>query len=120
MNESTISIVVAVRNGARTLQRCIDSVRNQAYPHKELIIIDGKSTDGTVGILSCNANAISWWISEPDIGIYAAWNKALLHVKGEWICFLGADDYWIASTVLAQAASRLKEFSLRNVVDEDK
>ena len=93
LNEGTISTVVAVRNGARTLQRCIDSVRNQAYPHKELIIVDGKSTDGTVEILSCNANAISWWISEPDIGTYAAWNKAMLHVKGEWICFLGVDNY---------------------------
>jgi glycosyltransferase involved in cell wall biosynthesis len=107
LNEGTISIVVAVRNGARTLQRCIDSVRNQAYPHKELIIVDGKSTDGTLEILSCNANAISWWISEPDIGIYAAWNKALLHVKGEWICFLGADDYLWDRDALGRIASRL-------------
>jgi glycosyltransferase involved in cell wall biosynthesis len=92
LNKGTICTVVGVRNGARTLQRCIDSVRNQAHPHKGLIIVDGKSTDGTVEILSCNANAISWCISEPDIGIYAAWNKALLHVKGEWICFPGTDD----------------------------
>jgi glycosyltransferase involved in cell wall biosynthesis len=88
----TISVIVAVFNGHKTLQRCIDSVANQTYPHKELIIIDGGSTDGTVDILRAN-NRITYWESKPDRGVYHAWNKALEHVKGDWICFLGADDY---------------------------
>ena len=50
-NEPMISVVVAVYNGAKTLQRCIDSVFMQSYPYKELIIIDGQSTDGTIDLL---------------------------------------------------------------------
>jgi len=88
-----ISVIVAVYNGAKTLQRCIDSVSNQTYLNKELIIIDGGSTDGTIDILTTNNDKIAYWKSEPDNGIYNAWNKALDHVSGDWICFLGSDDY---------------------------
>ena len=88
-----ISVIVAVYNGARTLQRCIDSVANQTYLNKELIIIDGGSTDGTIDILRTNNDKIAYWKSEPDNGIYNAWNKALGHAGGDWILFLGSDDY---------------------------
>lgn len=88
-----ISVIVAVYNGAKTLQRCIDSVSDQTYLNKELIIIDGGSTDGTIDILTTNNDKIAYWKSEPDNGIYNAWNKALDHASGDWICFLGSDDY---------------------------
>ena len=88
-----ISVIVAVYNGAKTLQRCIDSVANQTYLNKELIIIDGGSTDGTIDILRTNNDKIAYWKSEPDNGIYNAWNKALGHAGGDWILFLGSDDY---------------------------
>ena len=92
-SEPLISVIVAVYNGAKTLQRCIDSVSNQTYLNKELIIIDGGSTDGTIDILMTNNDKIAYWKSEPDNGIYHAWNKALGHASGDWICFLGSDDY---------------------------
>ena len=88
-----ISTIVALYNGAKTLQRCIDSVSDQTYPNKELIIIDGGSSDGTIKILKSNHDKITYWQSEPDNGIYHAWNKALDHTSGDWILFLGSDDY---------------------------
>jgi glycosyltransferase involved in cell wall biosynthesis len=97
-----ITVIVAVYNGAKTLQRCIDSVTNQTYPDKELIIIDGGSTDGTVDILMANNSKITYWQSEPDNGIYNAWNKALDHTKGDWIYFLGSDDYLWKSSVFEE------------------
>ncbi len=72
-----ISVIVAVYNGAKTLQHCIDSVANQAYPHKELIIMDGGSTDGTVDILEANDDRIGYWESKPDRGIYIDGSGAL-------------------------------------------
>lgn len=95
-----ISIVMAVYNGAATLQRCIDSIAAQTYPHYELILIDGASTDGTMQIIKKNQAKITYWESKPDRGIYHAWNKALEHVHGDWICFLGADDYFWSPDVL--------------------
>ena len=97
-----ISVIVAVYNGAKTLQRCIDSVSDQTYPNKELIIIDGGSTDGTVEIIKSNQDKITYWQSEPDNGIYHAWNKALGHASGDWICFLGSDDYLWKKSVLEE------------------
>ena len=106
-----ISIVVAVYNGAKTLQQCIDSISHQTYPSKELIIIDGGSLDGTVELLRSNQENIAYWISEPDRGIYNAWNKGLLQAKGDWICFLGADDYFWDARVLDQVVSQLTTIS---------
>ena len=104
-----ISVIVAVYNGANTVQRCIDSVKPQTYPNVEFIIMDGGSTDGTVEIIKSNEASIAYWESKSDHGIYHAWNKALEHVHGEWICFLGADDYFWSPCVLEQMAPSLVE-----------
>jgi len=109
MSPTLITIVVAVYNGAATVPQCIDSVARQTYPHKELIIIDGGSTDGTVELLKANHPKIAYWSSEPDQGIYHAWNKALLRARGEWICFLGADDHFWDEHVLTRMAEELEK-----------
>ena len=95
-----ISVIVAVYNAKSTLQRCIDSVLDQVSSNIELIIVDGASTDGTLDIIKVNEDKIAYWESKPDRGIYHAWNKALEHVHGEWILFLGADDYLWDNDVL--------------------
>ena len=103
-----ISVIVATYNNETTIQQCIDSVAQQTYRNKELIIIDGGSKDGTVELLESNNEKISYWISEPDRGIYHAWNKALPKAAGEWICFLGADDFFWETTVLARIGEQLR------------
>jgi glycosyltransferase involved in cell wall biosynthesis len=110
-NESAplFSIIIAVFNGTKTLQECIDSVFMQTYQNRELIIIDGGSHDGSVELIIKNSDRINYWISEPDRGIYNAWNKGLSQAKGDWLCFLGADDYFWDSQVLEKMAKRLIE-----------
>lgn len=107
-NEPFISVVVAVSNAVESLGRCIDSVAGQTYPHKELIVIDGGSVDGTKDVIESHAHRIAHWESERDRGIYHAWNKALKVVRGDWVYFLGADDYFIDEQVLARVAPCLK------------
>jgi glycosyltransferase involved in cell wall biosynthesis len=102
-----VSVVVAVRNGAATLQRCLDSLFDQAFDAWELIVIDGGSSDGTQDILVRNAPRIHYSVSEPDRGIYHAWNKALPAARGAWLCFLGADDQLHHPDVLQRMAGRL-------------
>jgi glycosyltransferase involved in cell wall biosynthesis len=84
--------VIAVLNGAGTIQQAIDSVARQRYSAKELIVIDGGSSDDTVKIIESSRDKIAHDESGPDRGIAHAWNKALQYVRGEWVCFLGADD----------------------------
>ena len=119
-----VSVIVAVFNGAETLRRCIDSVVEQTYPNKELIVVDGCSTDGTVEILEAENDKIAYWESKPDRGIYHAWNKAIEHAEGEWICFLGADDYFATPDSLSELSSELEVgtdfiFSRVAIVDEN-
>jgi glycosyltransferase involved in cell wall biosynthesis len=103
----TFSVVIAVRDGAATLQQCLDSVFGQREASVEVIVIDGGSTDGTVEIIERNAPALAHWRSEPDRGICDAWNKALGVARGEWILFLGADDELAGDNVLAEASALL-------------
>lgn len=103
-----ISVVVATFNAAATLDRCIKSVSGQTYRRIELIVIDGDSQDGTVEILKRNSEKIAYWVSEPDRGIYNAWNKALKVAQGDWVYFLGADDYFADEHALARVAPYLK------------
>jgi glycosyltransferase involved in cell wall biosynthesis len=108
-NHPLISIIVAVFNGGKTLQQCIDSVAQQTYANKELIVIDGGSNDATLDLINANREQIGYWISEPDTGVYNAWNKGLLQAKGEWICFLGADDFFWESQVLERMVDQLEK-----------
>lgn len=106
--EPLISVVVATFNAVETLDRCIKSVSGQTYRYKELIIIDGASKDGTVEVLKRNSEKIAYWVTESDRGIYNAWNKALKVAQGDWVYFLGADDYFIDEHALARVALHLK------------
>ncbi len=110
-----ITVIIAVLNAAKTLERCIRSVVDQNFPDKELILIDGGSTDRSVNIIQTWESDIAWWKSEPDNGIYHAWNKALTHATGEWICFLGADDYFWNKHVLTDLYPYLEQAALSGI-----
>jgi glycosyltransferase involved in cell wall biosynthesis len=103
-----ISIVVACLNNQTTLRTCLQSVIAQRSGMAEIILIDGGSTDGTVGILEEFQSHLSYWVSEPDGGIYQAWNKALDQVRGEWVLFLGADDMLWSADVLEKIEPSLR------------
>lgn len=88
-----ISVIVAVYNGAETIERLLLSVANCAYPHIDLIIMDGGSSDGTLEVLKKYETYIKCWRSEKDNGIYDALNKAIsLCEVGSYVLVLGADD----------------------------
>lgn len=90
--KNKISVVIATYNCAETLQDCLDSIYAQTYPDIDIVVIDGGSKDATVQVIRSNEEYLGYWISEPDRGIYDAWNKAIIQAKGEWVYFLGADD----------------------------
>jgi glycosyltransferase involved in cell wall biosynthesis len=103
-----ISVVVATYQAADVLPRCIESVAAQTYPHVELVVQDGASTDGTLDVLQAADQAVASWASAPDTGLYQAWNRALARTHGHWVCFLGADDYFCAPNVLARMIPHLQ------------
>jgi glycosyltransferase involved in cell wall biosynthesis len=96
----SISIVTAVYNGVGSIEETIRSVIGQTYDNFEYIIVDGGSTDGTIGKLMRYDDQIDYWISEPDNGVYDAMNKGIELAQGDWIYFLGADDVLLDEDVL--------------------
>ena len=108
MYKPKITIITAVYNRADKIEQCISSVVNQTYDNFEYIIIDGGSTDGTVDVIKKYNDKIAYWCSEPDKGIYDAWNKGISHATGEYINFIGSDDAMYNSEVLYNMAQKLK------------
>jgi glycosyltransferase involved in cell wall biosynthesis len=86
-----VSCVMASKNSEKSIRRAIESVKNQTYPNIEIIVVDGESEDKTIEILE--SSDVDYWISEKDNGIYDALNKGVMLSCGEWIFFLGSDDF---------------------------
>lgn len=95
-----VSIITATYNSEKYLADCIQSVRRQTYGNIEHIIIDGKSTDGTVKIIQENADSIACWISETDRGMYDAINKGIKLATGDIIGVLNSDDMLASADVI--------------------
>lgn len=106
MQAPKLSVITIVYNNFRDIERTIRSVVNQSYPHIEYIIIDGASTDGTLGVVQGYADRIAHIVSEPDKGIYDAMNKGLALASGDYVLFMNSgDELYDADTVSAVFAS---------------
>jgi glycosyltransferase involved in cell wall biosynthesis len=96
----TISIIIPTYNSALSLSETLESIINQTYPHFQIIIVDGKSNDGTLDIINQYNRYITQWISEKDHGIYDAMNKGIAMSKGDYLYFMGSDDIFYSPHVL--------------------
>lgn len=99
------TIITAAFNCEKTINRTLESLLKQTNLNFEYIIIDGNSTDETLKIIKSyeeefNNKAIPFsWVSEEDSGIYDAWNKGLKLANGDWVSFLGSDDYYLENAL---------------------
>jgi glycosyltransferase involved in cell wall biosynthesis len=73
----------------------------------EWIVMDAASTDGTADVARSFGDLVTELVSEPDSGIYEAWNKALPRIRGRWVLFLGAGDALYAADVLEKVSMAL-------------
>lgn len=102
---SKISIITVCWNAASVLQRTIDSVAEQDYPHIEYILVDGASNDRTLELIKNAGDIVTRWITEPDKGIYDAMNKGLALATGDYVLFLNAGDELADGHVLSEIFS---------------
>ena len=109
--KKTITIIIAVYNCRKYIEQCLESIVTQTYNHIELIVIDGGSTDGTLEIIKQYSSNIAYWCSEKDSGLSDAWNKGIKKSTGEWIYFLGADDYFYNNNVINEVSNKLFSYS---------
>jgi len=105
MTAPLFSIVMATRNAAAQLPGALNSLAAQTCTDFELIVIDGASTDATPAIARAWQNQAApdrlTVVSEPDRGIYDAFNKGLARAQGRYLAFLGADDRYQPTALAA-------------------
>ena len=89
-----VSVIMPSYNTARYIQEAIESVLAQDYPHKELIIIDDGSTDGTPELVRGYGDRVTL-ITQQNQGSAVARNAGLQAAQGEYIAFLDSDDVWL-------------------------
>ena len=120
-----VSIITVVFNNVSYIRDAIQSVSSQNYPHKEHLVIDGGSTDGTVEVIKEYEDQISVFISEPDEGIYDSLNKGIMHASGTVIGILHSDDLFCDEQVVSEMITKMSDtksefcFSDMVIVDDE-
>lgn len=109
-----ISVITVCRNTEEILEKTLESVFSQTYKNIEYVIIDGASTDGTLGIIEKYRDKISYFVSEPDTGIYNAMNKGIKAATGDVLYFLNAGDTLYDENVFADI---VEEFAKNKEAD---
>ena len=104
-----LSILVATWNCAHQLEQFLESLATQTWSDWELLLLDNASSDGTAELVAeFQQRFPAWrvlWSSEPDSGIYDAWNRGLELARAEYLCFIGADDTFLDATSLERIAA---------------
>ena len=104
-----LSIITVNLNNRDGLQKTIDSVVSQTFRDFEWIVIDGGSIDGSKELIEHYADQITYWVSEPDNGIYNAMNKGIIHAHGDYLLFLNSGDWLHDKEVLARVIPDLRD-----------
>lgn len=99
-----ISIITVTYNCASVVTDCLASVAGQSHAFVDHVVIDGASTDDTLGLLREHRDALAVLVSEPDGGIYDAMNKGIDLATGDIVGFLNSDDFYASNTVLCRVA----------------
>lgn len=117
-----ITIITINRNDLDGLKKTISSVREQTCK-LDHIVIDGDSTDGSKAYLESISDTLSYWISEPDCGVYDAMNKGIAAATGDYLLFLNAGDHFYKTKALQMAILHLGQEDLvyfdMEVVEKD-
>lgn len=102
-NLPKITIVTVTYNSEKYLEETIKSVIQQNYPNLEYIIIDGASTDETINIIKKYEKYLTYWISEPDGGMYEALQKGFDKSTGDIMSWINSDDMYHPNAFLSVA-----------------
>lgn len=102
-----LSIVTINYNNLAGLRKTMESVFSQTCKDFEYIVIDGASTDGSAEYVRTQADKLTYWVSEPDTGIYNAMNKGVRAATGEYVLMLNSADSLVDEYVIARIMPEL-------------
>ena len=88
------SVIIPAYNAASFIKNSISSVLDQTVQDFEILVVDDGSTDDTKNVMQSIVDNRLVYIDQPNGGVSAARNTGILNAKGDYICFLDADDLW--------------------------
>lgn len=93
------SVIMPLYNKAAYVEKGIRSVLEQTYPHYELIVVNDGSTDASAVIAEELLKGVhnARLINQENAGVAVARNNGVVEAKGDFVCFLDADDWWDVS-----------------------
>lgn len=103
-----VSVIIPAYNVAPFIRKCVDSVLRSTYKDIEIILVDDKSTDGTLEICKSYHDPRICLIEANHGGVSAARNIGIDHSKGKYITFIDADD-WIAETMIERLVDKAEK-----------
>src|SRR5690606_19963240 len=109
------SLITACWNSAKTIADTLHSVNAQTLVDFEYLVVDGGSKDETMAIVAAEGARVTSAVSEPDKGIYDAYNKGLSRATGDVIGFINSDDYYCAPDVLERVMRAFEDPSVEAV-----
>jgi glycosyltransferase involved in cell wall biosynthesis len=112
-----LSIIIPCLNQTPQLIQCLKSISNQTFNSYEIIVIDGASEDNGDFFLQPLPSSIKF-VSEPDSGIFDAMNKGVSLAQGEWLYFMGVDDYFYDSDVLKSLTPLFDSESVKLIIGQ--
>lgn len=101
----SISLVIPSSNSLDSLRDLLDHLDGQAGAAPQILIIDGRSSDGTIPFLQALRREHTQWTSAPDDGIYDAINKGIAMATGDLVAVIGCDDRLPDASTLSTVAS---------------
>lgn len=106
--EPTVSVIIPVYNGEKTLKTCVQSFLNQTYTNLEIIIVDDGSNDDTVKTAKTLTDPRVRVVCKENGGPASARNLGIAWAKGELIGFADSDD-WVEPGFLAALLAGFRE-----------
>src|SRR5579872_1992888 len=105
--EPMVTVITVVRNGEAYLRQALNSIVQQTYPPQEIIVVDGQSTDNTVGIARSFPGIQV--INQEQPGLANARNVGIAAAHGTYIAFLDHDDLWHPNKLARQLAEHVRQ-----------
>jgi hypothetical protein len=106
-SEPLVSVVLPVRNGAKYLRVCLDSLQRQTLSDFEVIVVENGSTDSAPAIIAefVDRDARFRMVRVGEIGLVAALNHGFKLARGEFIARMDGDDVAMPGRLEAQVAA---------------
>lgn len=119
----TISVIIPVFNGEKTIAKTIDSVLHQSFTDLEILVINDGSTDSTEQVVKSFQDSRIKILSYSNAGLSASRNRGIEQASGDFVSFIDADDLWTEDKLQAQYESLMQNkkavvaYSWTNYID---